>query len=76
MIDLFYQGLQIVGLAVIAGAFALIYMAIQRKQEREWEKRDDEMLKMLKRRNANNVDETTRGNSIRGRSPSNHGERD
>ena len=76
MIDLIYQTLQVIGLIVIVGTIALTYMSIQRKQEREWEKRDDEVLKMLKRRNSDNVNEATSGNNIRGCHPSDNGKRD
>jgi hypothetical protein len=76
MIDLFYRGLQCLGLLVIGGGFALIYIHLKRVQEKEWEKRDDEMLKMLSRRKTDNVDEATTGHNIRGCEPNHHGKRD
>ena len=76
MIDLIFRGLQVIGLIVVIGAFALIYMSIQRENEREREKFDNEMFKMLKGRNTDSPNETTRGNSIRGCHSSDNGERD
>jgi hypothetical protein len=76
MIDLIYRGLQVLGLITIGGGFALIYIHLKQVQEKEREKRDDEVLKMLSRRKTNNVDETTTGHNIRGCKPNHHGERD